>query len=639
MRARAYLLGIALVVLNQLWLIEAELVRWSLFTNAVPFCNAIASLALLVGLNGLCCVIPWPRRALLTRGELLCVFTMTCIGAALGAQQMGQLLVSFLPFPFAFAGIGNRWPTSFMGYLPRRFMVDDPVAVARFYAGNTSLYRPEHWMPWLAPMLMWSAFTVVLVYTMLCVNTLLRRRWMVAERLTYPSVYLPLEMTGGSEFWRNRTMWIGFAVAGGVTLLNGISYFWPAVPMVPIRRQDIDPYITSPPWTGMGNVKVSFYFFAIGLAFIMPLDLSFSLWFFYVLYKLELVGVTALGIQQNFSTGAGFSNYPPYEHGQAFGAYMAVAATALWAARRDLADIFRQAVGMMPSDDAGEPMRYRTALIGALVGLALLCGFCVCIGMSPWVAVAFFMLYFLIVVVITRIRAEFGFPIHDMHYMGPLNPLLASVGTTQLGPRNLVAFSLTYWFNRTFFANPAPHALEGMKMADVTSTNQRAITRGIMLAACVGAVGLFWTYLNRAYDLGAGTARVERWPREFPGENFSRLHEWFITPGTPNFGSMVAAGVAFLISLGMAAARLRLAWFPLHPLGYAVANSWGLAQVWLPVAIGSILKAVVMRYGGLRVYRRAVPLFLGLILGEMLTGCMWSLYGIALGIRAYDFWP
>jgi hypothetical protein len=291
------------------------------------------------------------------------------------------------------------------------------------------------------------------------------------------------------------------------------------------------------------------------------------------------------------------------------------------------------------SDDAGEPMRYRTALAGALVGLLLLCGFCVWMGMSAWVAVAFFALYFILVVVITRVRAEFGFPIHDMHYMGPLNPLLASVGTTQLGPRNLVAFSLTYWFNRTFFANPAPHALEGMKMADVTSTSQRAITRGIMLAACVGAVGVFWTYLSRAYDLGAGTARVERWPRVFPGENFERLHEWFITPGTPNFGSMVAAGVAFLISLGMAAARLRLAWFPLHPLGYAVANSWGMAQIWLPVAIGSILKAVVMRYGGLRVYRRAVPLFLGLILGEMLVGCFWSLYGIALGIRAYDFWP
>ncbi|NLI00265.1 MAG: hypothetical protein GX446_12335 [Chthonomonadales bacterium] len=639
-RPRAYAVGIALVLLNQFWLVEVELVRWSLFTNAVPFCNAIFTLACVIGVNGALGRGRLTRSFVLTRPELLCVFTMTCVGAALGAQQMGQLLVSFLPFPFQYAGVGNRWHTSFMPYLPRRFMMDDPKAVAAFYAGNSSLYRPENWIPWLVPVGIWVSFIVVLVYTMLCMTTLLRRRWMVSERLTYPTVYLPMEMTSGAPFWANRGMWLGFALAGGITLTNGIAFFWPSVPMVPIKRQDIDPYITSPPWIGMGNVKVSFYFFAIGLAFLMPLDLSFSLWFFYVLYKLELVAVTALGIEQSFSSGAGFSNFPPYEHGQAFGAYMAVAAMALWAARRDLADIARRALGRCPdAGDGEEPMRYRTALVGMILGILALAGFCVLMGMSPWVAVAFFALYFILVVVITRIRAEFGFPIHDMHYMGPLNPLLATMGTSGLGPRNLTGFALTYWFNRTYFANPAPHLLEGMKLAETSEAQQRSFARGIMLAACVGAVGLFWAYLNKAYDLGAGTANVERWPREFPGENFSRLHGWFTTPGTPNFGSLVAAGVSFLLSLGMAALRQRVAWFPLHPLGYAVANSWGMAQIWLPVLIGCTFKAATMRYGGLRVYRRAVPVFLGLILGEMVIGCVWTLYGIAMGIRAYDFWP
>jgi hypothetical protein len=638
-RPRAYVIGVVLLLLNQFWLVEVELVRWSLFTNAVPFCNALFTLACVLGMNVLLGKHPLTRGLQLTRAEMLCVFTMVCIGSALGAQQMGQLLVSFLPFPFEYAGIGNRWHTTFMEYLPRRFMMDDPKAVAAFYAGNSSLYRPENWRPWVVPVLLWAGFVVVLVYTMLCMTTLLRRRWMVAERLTYPTAYLPLEMTGG-DFWSNRGMWLGFAIAGGVTLLNGIAYFWPAIPMIPIKRQDIDPYITSLPWKGMGNVKVSFYFFAIGLAFLMPLDLSFSLWVFYVLYKLELVAVTALGIEKSFSSGAGFNNYPPYEHGQAFGAYMAVAMMALWAARRDLADIGRRALGPRRcADDTDEPMAYRTALFGMILGIVLLCGFCVAMGMTPWVAIAFFVLYFLLVIVITRIRAEFGFPIHDMHFMGPLNPIMASSGTTALGPRNLVGFALTYWFNRTYFANPAPHTLEGMKLADASSAHQRAFATGIMLAACVGAVGLFWAYLNKAYVLGAGTANVEQWPRLFPGENFGRLHGWFVDRGTPNFGSLAATGVAFLASLGMAALRQRLAWFPLHPLGYAVANSWGMTQIWVPVLIGSVLKGVMMRYGGLGLYRRAVPVFLGLILGEMGVGCAWTLYGIAMGIRAYDFWP
>ena len=51
MRARAYVIGVVLLVLNQLWLIEAELVRWTLFTNSVPFAHTIATLTALVGLN------------------------------------------------------------------------------------------------------------------------------------------------------------------------------------------------------------------------------------------------------------------------------------------------------------------------------------------------------------------------------------------------------------------------------------------------------------------------------------------------------------------------------------------------------------------------------------------------------------
>jgi hypothetical protein len=628
------------VLLNQRWLVEVELVRWSLFTNAAPFCNALFSLACVTGLNAVVARWPLTRAIALRRAELLCVYTMTCIGAALGAQQLGQLLVSFLPFPFHYAGVGNRWPTTFMPHLPRRFMVDDPQAVAGFYRGNTTFWRYEHWAPWVEPALLWAAFIVVLVGTMLCITALVRRPWMVSERLTYPTVYLPLRMTEGRAFWTDRRMWIGFAIAGGITLLNGISYFWPVVPSAPIKRQDIDPFITSPPWTGMGNVKVSFYFFAIGLAFLMPFDLSFSLWFFYVLYKLELVAVAALGAEQSYSSGAGFSNFPPYEHGQAFGAYMAVAAMALWGARRHLARVVSCALTRAGAERyADEPMSPRMALAGALLGIGALSAFCVWMGMTPWVAVAFFGLYFVLVIVIARIRAEFGFPIHDMHYMGPPNPLLATFGTTSLGPRNLVAFSLLYWFNRTHFANPAPHALEGMKLADDSAGGQRAFAKGIMLAACVGALGLFAAYLDRAYVLGAGTANVEKWPREFPGENFARLHGWFTTPGTPNYGSLTAAAAAFVGSLGMAAMRRQWAGFPLHPLGYAVANSWGMAQIWLPVLIGSLLKGGIMRYGGLNAYRRAVPLFLGLILGEMLVGCAWTLYGVAMGIRAYDFWP
>ena len=39
--------------------------------------------------------------------------------------------------------------------------------------------------------------------------------------------------------------------------------------------------------------------------------------------------------------------------------------------------------------------------------------------MSPWVGAAAFALYFAISLAITRVRAELGPPVHDLHFSGP----------------------------------------------------------------------------------------------------------------------------------------------------------------------------------------------------------------------------
>ena len=45
------------------------------------------------------------------------------------------------------------------------------------------------------------------------------------------------------------------------------------------------------PWNAIGTLPMRFYPFLIGLSFLIPLDLTFSTWFFFLLRKLErLVG-------------------------------------------------------------------------------------------------------------------------------------------------------------------------------------------------------------------------------------------------------------------------------------------------------------------------------------------------------------
>ena len=85
--------------------------------------------------------------------------------------------------------------------------------------------------------------------------------------------------------------------------------------------------------------------------------------------------------------------------------------------------------------------------------------------------------------------------------------------------------------------------------------------------------------------------------------------------------------------------RTRFVGWPLHPVGYAVSSSWSMNLLWMPLLIAWIIKLLVLRYGGLRLYRQGLPLALGLFLGEYVAGGFWSLVGIALHTGVWLFWP
>ena len=46
-----------------------------------------------------------------------------------------------------------------------------------------------------APVLIWTGFIATLLFVMQCINVILRKQWTDRERLSYPIIQLPLEMT------------------------------------------------------------------------------------------------------------------------------------------------------------------------------------------------------------------------------------------------------------------------------------------------------------------------------------------------------------------------------------------------------------------------------------------------------------
>ena len=83
----------------------------------------------------------------------------------------------------------------------------------------------------------------------------------------------------------------------------------------------------------------------------------------------------------------------------------------------------------------------------------------------------------------------------------------------------------------------------------------------------------------------------------------------------------LGAGVTVLL----AALRTYLPWCQLHPIGFAVGRVWLMNQLWFSIFLAWLLKNLVLRYGGPLVYRRFVPFFLGLALGQYTSATFWFL--------------
>ena len=76
-------------------------------------------------------------------------------------------------------------------------------------------------------------------------------------------------------------------------------------------------------------------------------------------------------------------------------------------------------------------------------------------------------------------------------------------------------------------------------------------------------------------------------------------------------------------------------------LGVLMAATGGGINDWGPLLSIVIIKLVVMRLGGMRLYRRLIPLFIGVVIGDFFSaGLVWSLIASfgGEGFNKYPVW-
>ena len=61
--------------------------------------------------------------------------------------------------------------------------------------------------------------------------------------------------------------------------------------------------------------------------------------------------------------------------------------------------------------------------------------------------------------------------------------------------------------------------------------------------------------------------------------------------------------------------RYRFPWWPIHPVGLAFSPTFVMGRIGLTLFVAWMLKAIVMKAGGVSLYRRIRPFAVGLLVG------------------------
>ncbi|MBI3986640.1 MAG: hypothetical protein HY343_06960 [Lentisphaerae bacterium] len=516
------------------------------------------------------------------------------------------------------------------------------VSLRRYFIGDVP------WSHWLGPLARWAVIIGLTYIVLMALNLLLIRQWAHNEKLTYPLAELPKVLLGGpdsdsgiSPIFKASWFWIGFSVAAmvmGWNLLCASKVVPGFVPLELNARHTWLQYVANTPFEALRSMRCEICLTVIGLSFLIPKKVSFSLWFFYVLFMVQLLLMVWTGQGQDERS---FPNdwwcLLNFRTAEGQGALLVFSSVLLYKCRKYILCAFRPST--VNDLEVNEQRELRWASFAFLLGsLGLVLLLWKGLGANLFYTVFVYFVIMLITIGLVRAVTEGGL-LSFQAWCGPFHFIRAFFGLDKTWSSATLFAPLMIYYAIFFLdlkAFIAPAMANAIKLRDDFRLRRGAFHAAIFAAIAVACVTAVITVLLMAYARGADSLNSWHYtdfPRSYMFETIRTMVK-NAPSASPTTAGWVGVGAAAMA--GLLYFRQFVSWLP-HPLGMIMLVNPIMNAYWFSILLGWLCNVAVTRSGNKETYHKATYFFIGLIVGELLVAALAMLIGLILGHNLASF--
>jgi len=242
------------------------------------------------------------------------------------------------------------------------------------------------------------------------------------------------------------------------------------------------------------------------------------------------------------------------------------------------------------------------------------------------VATAIIVIFFIIATILSWMVANAGVLFVQQGFR-PSEFVGTAVGSARVSSASWAILAFESGFMRDLREVMMPSVINAFKVPDPVGLRRRSLTIVIGLSMLLALLVSYYVHTSLTYHMGANNLELYAY-----SSAARRAYDWSASAmqnlTSTNWQELSIMGLGAAAALFMTFMRRNFLWFAVHPIGYLMHMTYASSNIWSSFLMGWLCKYTILKYGGIKWYRKMRPLFLGAVLGECVIGGVWIIVGM-----------